>query len=91
MRLGNEPPRGRGGRRSLRRSPADGGRSILPQAALIEERGAHLPLGTDVYLPYAALNLTRQLLGPAGLAAIILASETKKGLTHGEIPEPVTP
>ena len=48
------------------------GAIILWGLGVIEEHGPHLPLGTDVYLPYATLKLTRRLLEARGIKAAIL-------------------
>lgn len=48
------------------------GAVVLWGVGVIEEHGPHLPLGTDVYLPYATLKLTRRLLEARGIKAAIL-------------------
>ena len=48
------------------------GAVVLWGLGVIEEHGPHLPLGTDVYLPYATLKLTRRLLEARGIKAAIL-------------------
>lgn len=48
---------------------AKDGAVLLWGLGVIEEHGRHLPLGTDVYLPYAALKLTRRLLEAGGIKA----------------------
>ena len=48
------------------------GAVILWGLGVIEEHGPHLPLGTDVYLPYATLKLARRLLADRGIKAEIL-------------------
>jgi creatinine amidohydrolase len=48
------------------------GAVILWGLGVIEEHGPHLPLGTDVYLPYATLKLARRLLDARGIKAAVL-------------------
>lgn len=51
---------------------AKAGASILWAFGVIEQHGPHLPLGTDVYIPSAALRRTRQVLAERGHQAVIL-------------------
>jgi creatinine amidohydrolase len=48
------------------------GAVILWGLGVIEEHGPHLPLGTDVYLPYVTLKLARRFLDARGIKAAIL-------------------
>lgn len=48
------------------------GAVVLWGLGVIEEHGPHLPLGTDVYLPYASLKLVRRHLDAQGIKAAIL-------------------
>lgn len=48
------------------------GAVVLWGLGVIEEHGPHLPLGTDVYLPYATLKLARRLLQARAITAAIL-------------------
>ena len=50
---------------------ARNGAVVLWGLGVIEEHGPHLPLGTDVYLPYAALKLARRRLADRGVEALI--------------------
>jgi creatinine amidohydrolase len=50
---------------------ARNGAVVLWGLGVIEEHGPHLPLGTDVYLPYATLKLTRRRLAERGVEALI--------------------
>ncbi|MDB5557363.1 MAG: creatininase [Enterovirga sp.] len=51
---------------------AKAGASVLWTFGVIEQHGPHLPLGTDVYIPSAALRRTRALLAERGHGAVIL-------------------
>jgi creatinine amidohydrolase len=51
---------------------AKSGASVLWAFGVIEQHGPHLPLGTDVYLPSAALRRTREILAEKGHQALIL-------------------
>lgn len=51
---------------------ARSGAIVLWALGVIEEHGPHLPLGTDVYLPYATLKRARRLLEARGRKTIIL-------------------
>jgi len=46
--------------------------AVISCLGVIEEHVPHLPLGTDVYLPYATLKLARRLLAARGIQAEIL-------------------
>jgi creatinine amidohydrolase len=50
---------------------AKAGAIVLWGLGVIEEHGPHLPLGTDVYLPYAALKLARRRLTERGVPALV--------------------
>jgi creatinine amidohydrolase len=50
---------------------ARAGAVVLWGLGVIEEHGPHLPLGTDVYLPYAALKLARRRLAERGVRALL--------------------
>ena len=50
---------------------ARNGAVVLWGLGVIEEHGRHLPLGTDVYLPYATLKLARRRLTDRGVEALI--------------------
>jgi creatinine amidohydrolase len=47
------------------------GAIVLWGLGVIEEHGPHLPLATDVYVPYATLREVRRLLAERGVPAII--------------------
>jgi creatinine amidohydrolase len=47
------------------------GAVVLWGLGVIEEHGPHLPLGTDVYLPYAILKRARRLLAAHGVSSLI--------------------
>ena len=51
---------------------AKAGASVLWAFGVIEQHGPHLPLGTDVYIPSAALRRTRAILAERGHQALIL-------------------
>ena len=51
---------------------AKAGASVLWAFGVIEQHGPHLPLGTDVYIPSAALKRTKALLAERGHQALIL-------------------
>jgi creatinine amidohydrolase len=51
---------------------AKAGASVLWTFGVIEQHGPHLPLGTDVYIPSAALRRTRAILAERGHPAVIL-------------------
>src|SRR5262247_3486616 len=51
---------------------ARNGAVVLWGLGVVEEHGPHLPLGTDVYLPYATLKLSRRLLAARGIKAVVL-------------------
>jgi creatinine amidohydrolase len=48
------------------------GAVALWSLAVIEEHGPHLPLGTDVYLPYVRLRQVRRLLLDRGVKSVIV-------------------
>ena len=50
---------------------ARNGAVVLWGLGVVEEHGPHLPLGTDVYLPYATLKLARRRLAERGVEALI--------------------
>jgi creatinine amidohydrolase len=48
------------------------GAIVLWGLGVIEQHGPHLPLATDVYLPYALLRKTRELLAERGVASVLM-------------------
>lgn len=48
------------------------GAVVLWSLGVIEEHGPHLPLATDVYLPYALLRQTRRILATRGIPSILM-------------------
>jgi len=48
------------------------GAVVLWGLGVIEQHGPHLPLATDVYLPYALLRETRDLLGARNIPSIVM-------------------
>jgi creatinine amidohydrolase len=48
------------------------GAVVLWGLGVIEQHGPHLPLATDVYLPYATLRETRKILAQRGVPSIIM-------------------
>ncbi|MGZ5894826.1 MAG: creatininase family protein [Xanthobacteraceae bacterium] len=51
---------------------ARNGAAVLWGLGVIEEHGPHLPLATDVYLPYALLRQTRHLLTARNIPSILM-------------------
>lgn len=49
---------------------ARAGAVVLWAIGVIEQHGPHMPLGTDVYIPYALLRRARTLLAERGIASI---------------------
>lgn len=48
------------------------GAAVLWGLGVIEEHGPHLPLATDVYVPYAALRRVRRLLAEQGIPSVVM-------------------
>jgi creatinine amidohydrolase len=48
------------------------GASVLWGLGVIEEHGPHLPLATDVYIPYALLRQTRQILALRNIPTVLM-------------------
>lgn len=48
------------------------GAVVLWGLGVIEQHGPHLPLATDVYMPYALLRRVRQLLAARGVASVTM-------------------
>jgi creatinine amidohydrolase len=51
---------------------AESGAAVLWGLGVIEQHGPHLPLATDVYVPYAVLRRVKALLAEAGIASLIM-------------------
>jgi creatinine amidohydrolase len=51
---------------------AASGAAVLWGLGVIEQHGPHLPLATDVYVPYAVLRRVKTLLADSGIASIIV-------------------
>src|SRR3954447_4978007 len=45
---------------------------VLWGLGVIEQHGPHLPLATDVYLPYVLLRQCRQLLAARGIESLLM-------------------
>lgn len=51
---------------------ARNGAVVLWGLGVIEQHGPHLPLATDVYLPYALLRKTREILATKNIASVLM-------------------
>jgi creatinine amidohydrolase len=51
---------------------AEAGAAVLWGLGVIEQHGPHLPLATDVYVPYAVLRRVKALLAERGIASLIM-------------------
>jgi creatinine amidohydrolase len=51
---------------------AASGAAVLWGLGVIEQHGPHLPLATDVYVPYAVLRRVKRLLADSGISSLIM-------------------
>src|SRR5437016_5744048 len=48
------------------------GAVVLWGLGVIEQHGPHLPLATDVYLPYALLRRSREILAKKNISSVLM-------------------